>query len=114
MHRVGATALGHGQQLIDVQVSVGRALAIEAVRLIGHASVHRVDVGVGVHRDGLHTIIGAGAQDAHGDLATVGDKNFLHGVSRRSEESEERAAVNTRMGLKRTCAPMGICPARSR
>ena len=80
VHRVGAAARGDGDQLVDVQVGVGRALAVQAIGLVGQAHVQRVDVGVGVDRHRLHAVVGAGANDAHGDLAAVGDQDFLHGV----------------------------------
>ena len=82
MHRVGAAARGHGEQLVDVQVGVGGALAVQAIGFVGHARVQRVEVGIGIHRDRLHAVVGTGANDAHGDLAAVGDQDFLHGVPR--------------------------------
>ena len=103
MHRVGAAARGDGQQLVDVQVGVGGAVAVQAIGLVGHARVQRVEVGVGIHGDRLHAVVGAGAHDAHGDLAAVGNQDFFHG-----------AVPKGWMGLKRTLAPMGIWPARSR
>ncbi|KAG1317656.1 hypothetical protein G6F63_015580 [Rhizopus arrhizus] len=79
MHGVGAAAARHRQQLVDIEVGVGRAVALQAERLVGHARVQRVEIGVGVDRDGLHAVIGASADDAHRDFATVGDEDFLHG-----------------------------------
>ena len=66
-----------GQQLVDVEVAVRGAVAVEAVGLVGHAHMQGVDVGVGVDGDGSDTVVGAGAGDAHGDLATVGDQGFF-------------------------------------
>jgi hypothetical protein len=80
MHRIGAAARGHRQQLVDVQVGLGRALAVQAIGLVGLARVQRVEVGIGIHRDRLHAVVGAGANDPHGDFAAVGDQDFSHGV----------------------------------
>jgi hypothetical protein len=42
--------------------------------------VERVLVGFGVHRDGLDAELAARIDDAHRDLAAVGDQDFLeHG-----------------------------------
>jgi hypothetical protein len=76
VHGVGSAFFGDGQQLFDVQVGVGRAVAVQPIGFIGHAGVQGVDVGIGVHGDGLHAVVGAGAGDADGDLASVGDQDF--------------------------------------
>ena len=78
MDRVGAALLGDLQQLGDVQVGIGRPVTIQAISLVSHARVQRVNVGIGIHRHRLHAVVGTGAHDAHGDLATVGDQNFFH------------------------------------
>ena len=51
MHRVGAGAPGDVEHLADVEVGLGRGVAAERVRLVGHPHVQRVAVRVGVDRD---------------------------------------------------------------
>ena len=94
VHRVGAAARGDGQQLVDVEVGVGRALAVQAVGLVGHARVQRVEIGIGIHGDRLHAVVGTGAHDAHGDLAAIGDQDFLHGVTERVDGVEAHAGAD--------------------
>ncbi len=79
MHRVGAGLGRHRQQLVDVEVGLGRGGPTEGERLVGGAHVQRVGVGVGVDRDGAQAVVGAGAGDAHGDLTAVRDQ---HGAQR--------------------------------
>ena len=51
VHRVGTGLLGGGDDLLDVEVGVGRGGAVEGVRLVGQPHEQGVPVGVGVHRD---------------------------------------------------------------
>ena len=78
VHRVRSALLGNGQELFDVEVGVRRAVTIQPIGFICHAGVQRVDVGIGIHSDGLHAVVGAGAGDADGDLASVGNQDFFH------------------------------------
>ena len=80
---------------------------MKAPGLVGHAHVQGVDVGIGVHGDGLHAVVAAGAHHAHGDLASVRNQDFFHGI-------QDSMASKGRMGWKRTQAFTGIWPARSR
>ncbi|MNS72731.1 hypothetical protein D3C72_1061510 [compost metagenome] len=107
MHGIGAAAARDLEQLGDIQVGVRRAVAVEAVGFVGQARVDCVDIGIGIDGNGGHAIVGAGADDANGDLATVGNQDFLHG-------SYGCSSSKAPTGLKRSQAPTGICPARSR
>ena len=78
MHCIGARFFGNRNQLGDVQIGVDGLVAIKAKGFIGHACVQGVDIGIGVNGHGLHTVISAGAGDADGDLATVGNQYFFH------------------------------------
>ena len=52
-------------------------------RAVGEADVEALAVGGRVHGDGLDAELAAGADDADGDLAAVGDQDALeHGLSR--------------------------------
>src|SRR5690606_36864886 len=71
VHRVGARLLRRGHDGVDVEV---------AGHLYGHvggADVRGVGVDRGVDRDGADAERGAGAEDAQGDLAAVGDEEGL-------------------------------------
>ena len=48
-----------------------------AVGLVGEPDEQRVAVGVGVHRHAADAGVLAGADDAHRDLAAVGDQDLL-------------------------------------
>jgi hypothetical protein len=78
VHGVGAARLCDGDQLADVEVGVGRALAVQGVGFVGHAHVQGVQVVVGIHGHAAQAVVAAGADDAHGDFAPVGDQHFLH------------------------------------
>jgi hypothetical protein len=71
--RVGAGVGGPLEDLLDGQVALGRALALQGVGLVGHRDVQCVEVGLRVHGDAGQARVLAGPDDAHGDLAAVGD-----------------------------------------
>jgi hypothetical protein len=67
---------------IDRQIAVHRRGGTDPNGLIGGRHMQRVRIGVRIHRDGLDATLAAGADDAHGDLAAIGDQNPLkHDVS---------------------------------
>ena len=72
--------IGHLRRADDgrnVEVT-GRGLRrADAYRLIGEFDVLRLAVGFGMHHDGLDTQFAAGALDAQGYLAPVGDEDFF-------------------------------------
>ena len=78
VHGVGAALAGDADQLVNVQIGVGGALAVQRPGFSGQARVRRVDVGVGIDGHGCHAVVGAGADDADGDFAPVGDEDFFH------------------------------------
>jgi len=80
VNRVSAALLGDAQDFFDVQIGVGGALAVQAEGFIGHAHVQGIKVAVGIDGDGLHAIVGTGAHHADGNLASVGNQDFFHGV----------------------------------
>ena len=74
---VGATVADRAEDRVGVEVTLGRGLPAERVRLVGEPDVQCVPIELGVDRDGLDTELASGADDAHGDLATVGDQDLL-------------------------------------
>ena len=73
----GVAAGGDGEihDAMGVQVT-GDRLGPDVVGLVGLAHMQRVAVGVCVNRHRGDPCLGAGTDDSHGDLATVGDEDF--------------------------------------
>ena len=68
-------------QRVRIQIAENRVFS-NVIRLIGLLDVERVAVGVGIDGDRLDPKFGAGAHDADGNLAPVGDQYFLkHGLA---------------------------------
>ena len=85
VHRVGAGGAGGGQQLVDAQIAVGRAVATQRTGQRGFAHVQGIRVGVGMHGHGLQAHAARRGDHAARDLAAVGDEDAfqvtLPGVS---------------------------------
>ena len=77
MYRVGAYGLGCGDNRIGVEIACRRVCRSDAYRLIGFMSVVGVGVGVGVDGDAANAEARAGARDAAGDFAPVGDQDGI-------------------------------------
>ena len=77
VHRVGAGLLRRGDDLADVEVGVPGRRAVERVRLVGEPHEQRVAVGLGIDGDTADAGVPTGADHADGDLAAVGDQDFL-------------------------------------
>jgi hypothetical protein len=78
--RVGAGDLGGRDDARDAQVRVARRRGADAHVVVGEAHVQGLAVRLGVDGDGLDAQLAARADDAQGDLAAVGDEDFLeHG-----------------------------------
>ena len=53
----------------------------DADGLVGELDVHRIDIGLGIDGDGFDIELAAGADDAEGDFAAIGDQDALeHGT----------------------------------
>ena len=61
-----------GDDGLDVEVALCRGRRADADGAVGEAHVHRVLVGGRVHGHGLDAELVQRANDAHGDLASVG------------------------------------------
>src|SRR5690606_10391681 len=66
----------HVQNFFNAQVALAGRGRADVIRLGRVANVHGVAVHIGVDRDGLQAQLAAGPDDAHGDLAPVGDEHF--------------------------------------
>ena len=71
--RLGAGDLAGRDDGGDRQVGLGRGGRADADGFVGHAHVHRVTVGGGMHRDGLDAHLAGRADDAQRDLSPVGN-----------------------------------------
>ena len=91
MDRLGAAAPRHVEDLVDVEVRLARRRWTDVVGVVGLAHVQRLAVHVGEDGDRLDAHLAAGANDADGDFAAVGDQNsFEH-------ESAFSATESTRL-----------------
>ena len=80
VHGLGAGLLDHLEQLVDLEVGLGRRPGAQQVGLGGALDVLRVAVGLRVDGDGGDAELVERADDAHGDLSTVGDEDLAeHG-----------------------------------
>ncbi len=79
--RVDGVRAGPGgdvEQFADVQIGVRRRGSAQRIGVVGGTDVHRVPVGIGIHRDRPEPGILGRTCDADGDLATVGDQDGVH------------------------------------
>src|SRR5438270_244029 len=77
VHGLGAAAPDHVEDGLCVQVALGRSLAPQGVRLVGHTNVHGVSVEVGEHGDARDPELAKSADDPHRDLSAVGYEDLL-------------------------------------
>ena len=96
---VGAAVADRVEDGVGVEVALGRGLPAERERLVGEPDVQRVAIELGVDRDGLDAELASGADDAHGDLAAVGDQDLLqHGCQCRCHDCSRPHAAATSRG----------------
>jgi hypothetical protein len=77
VNRVGARDLGGADDRGHVEIAVGAARGADADVFVGKPHVQRVLVGLRVDGDRLDAELPARRDDAQGDLAAVGDQDFL-------------------------------------
>ena len=95
---IGAGRLGRGQQLVHAQVAVGRGVATQRIGHGGLAHMQGARVGVGMHGDGVQPQAVGGGDHAAGDLAAVGNEDFLHDaeVSREAQRPSPQPSPKER------------------
>ncbi len=69
--------LGHLDQGWDMQITLAGWCRANVVRLVRHAHVQRLAIGLTIHRHTGQTQFTAGANHAQGDLTAIGDQDFL-------------------------------------
>ena len=80
MDGLGARGLRGGQNLRRVQIGVSGRGGADQDGFIGLADVQGLRIGLGIDRDRADAHAAGGAEDATGDLATIGDQDgFEHG-----------------------------------
>ena len=78
MNRVGARATCGVDQAIYAEIAVAWRARPDRVRLVGIPYVQRGAIAFGIDRDGRNVHFAARADNAHGDLAAIGDQDLLH------------------------------------
>ena len=74
---LGAVVGGDFDDLLELQVGLAGRRRADVESLVGVAGVDGVAVSVGVDGDGADGQLAAGPEDAHRDLAAVGDQDLL-------------------------------------
>ncbi|MNR27163.1 hypothetical protein D3C85_1444230 [compost metagenome] len=81
MDRIGPRGFQGCEQCFDVQVTFVGAGGTEQVHLVGHARSLGVEVRFAARGNGGDTQCFGGADNPHGNLATVGDQQFTNALS---------------------------------
>ncbi len=80
MHGIATGATRDIHELINAEIAFARRGRADGVGFIGEADVQGFAVDITEDGDGANAQFAAGAQDAHGDFAAIGDQNFFeHG-----------------------------------
>ena len=77
MHGFGAGRLAGLDDLLGDEIALRGRRRADMHRLVGHLDMHRVAVGIGIDRDGGDPHLPRRLDDAAGDLAAIGDQDFL-------------------------------------
>jgi hypothetical protein len=102
MDGIGAGDLGGGDDAVHFQIGLLAGGRADADRLVGELDMHRIDIRLGIDGDGFHIELAAGADDAEGDFAAIGDQDALEHAEDRglrivdcgsSLDAEENVAV---------------------
>ena len=77
MDRLGAGRLRRGDDLVADEIAFARRRRPDVHRLVRHAHVQRLRVGIRIDRDRANPEPPRSADDAAGDLAAIGDEERL-------------------------------------
>ena len=77
MHGLRTGLADRVEDLVHHQITFGGDGGADMHRLVGHLDMGRVGVGVGIDGDGLDAHAAGGFHNTTGDLAPVGDQDFL-------------------------------------
>ncbi len=81
MNRVHVGDFGGADYGGDIEIAARALGGSDTNSFVGEAHVQAVAIGFRINRDGADSKILAGADNADGDLATIGDQNFLEHIS---------------------------------
>src|SRR5579864_4011342 len=65
----------------NVEIAARTLSRTDANRLVSKAHMQAMTIGLGINGDGPNSQILASADDANGDLASIGDQDFLEHIS---------------------------------
>ena len=115
--RLGAGCLGSRQDLVDVEVALGRGVTAERHGVIRSQHMRALTVDVAVHGDRLNSELAQSARNADRDFATVGDQDaaergvFGHRVEQHSlPASRSLECVCRGRRQCRRSRSIGACP----
>ena len=77
MNGLGARRLAGGDDLVGDEIGLRRRRRADGNGLVGHFDVQRVAVGFGIDGDRADAHLAGGLDHAAGDLAPIGNENFL-------------------------------------
>jgi hypothetical protein len=109
---LGAGVLGYLEDLLDIQVTLRRGGGAEQKGLVGMPGVRGVALDLRVDGNGADPHLLEGSRDADGDLAAIGDQDFLeHGGGVLRFESEARLPRQESRALVVDGGQHGLAPA---
>src|SRR5690242_13469947 len=88
MNRFSFDREGSSNDAVDSQVTLARSSRSDANSFIGHAHVQAFSVGFGIDRNRLYAQLAARANNANGDLTTIGDKDFAKHDSLAADDAD--------------------------
>src|SRR5579864_5784658 len=65
----------------DVEIAARTLSRADANRFVGEAHMQAMTIGLRINGDGSDSQVLTGADDANGDLASIGDQDFLEHIS---------------------------------
>jgi len=74
MDRLGANLFGRRDDAVTVEIALGRRRSADPDRVIGLAHMFGAGVGIGIDRNAAYPERPAGAQDAAGNFAAIGNQ----------------------------------------
>jgi len=77
MDSVTASTASDVDYFVDAEVAFARCRGADGIGFVGKPNVERFAVDFTEYGDGADAKFAAGAQDAHGDLTTIGNQDFL-------------------------------------
>ena len=78
MDRIRFRTPGGGQHTLDVEIGLGGRRRADFDGHVGRGHVRAAPVGFRIHGNRFDSLFAASSDDAHGDLASVGNENPLH------------------------------------